>query len=326
MSVQPQSSASASNISYSHQTAAAPSSLPSHQLPQQQAQLQGGQLQGSALSQHHQYVQHGLPTHLDPAQAQPAAQSAQVPQAPQQTLGAHSSYFRQQDPYFHTPTPPVSASQSQEGPYGSFGQLSGQLTNQSSHLAGFGDYGYGQETQRVGRYLLLNSNTANVSHCSRTSTTRTTLRPVLLTGMLLDTTRSKACQVPLSNLTELRVCLPLTLSPRSSCLSRRKRAIKRSPSDSSKVTRPLYPRTITPHSRKASTMAPRTILDTPSSLLNILLYSRDLQDPSLLRRLLRSRRLALCSRSHRMAKACTISSTLPVLTVTWIINTVMDRV
>ena len=54
-------------------------------------------------------------------------------------------------PYFHTPTPPVSA-QTQESPYGTFGQLGNQLGHQAqgSHLGGFGggDYGYG-ESQRV---------------------------------------------------------------------------------------------------------------------------------------------------------------------------------
>ncbi len=146
VSVQPQSSASTSNISsYAHQGTAAPPSLPSHQLPQQQSQSQG-----LLTQQHQQYVQHGIPTHLDQQPTQPP----QVAPATQQNAGGHSSYFRQQEaPYFHTPTPPVSASQTQDGPYGSFGQLSGQLghQNQASHLGGFGgaDYQYGGESQRV---------------------------------------------------------------------------------------------------------------------------------------------------------------------------------
>ncbi|EKM52574.1 uncharacterized protein PHACADRAFT_176595 [Phanerochaete carnosa HHB-10118-sp] len=146
VSAQPQSSASASNISsYSHSIPAAPPSLPSQQHPQQPAQSQG-----LLSQQHQQYSQHGLASHLDQNHA--AAQSPHAAPAPQQSLGGHSSYFRQQEPpYFHTATPPVSASQSQDGPYGSFGQLSGQLghQNQSSHLGGFGggDYPYG-ENQR----------------------------------------------------------------------------------------------------------------------------------------------------------------------------------
>lgn len=140
---QPQSSVSTSNISYSHHIPTGPGSLPSHQHPQQ------SQTQSNLLSQQHQQYSQ-LSSHLDQnAQAAPSPHAAP---APQQGLGGHASYFRSQEqPYFHTPTPPVSASQSQEAPYGSFGQLSGQLGHQSqgSHLSGFaGDYAYG-ENQRV---------------------------------------------------------------------------------------------------------------------------------------------------------------------------------
>ena len=131
-------------------------SLPSQQQLPQQAQSQS---QNGLLSHAQQYSQHGLPTHLETAHAQPAAQSPQATQTPQQSVGGHSSYFRQQEPpYFHTPTPPVSATQSQEGPYGSFGQLSGHLghQSQSSHLGGFSgqDYQYSGDSQRVSRIPL----------------------------------------------------------------------------------------------------------------------------------------------------------------------------
>lgn len=112
------------------------------QIPQNQTQVH---------SQHHQYVQHGLPTHLDPMQNQASTQLPQTSQ--QQSIGGPASYFRQPDaPYFHTPTPP--AGQSQDGPYGAFGQLGQQVQHQAqaSHLGGgFGanDYGY-NDTQRVG--------------------------------------------------------------------------------------------------------------------------------------------------------------------------------
>jgi hypothetical protein len=71
----------------------------------------------------------------------------------------HSNYFRPTEtvsnpPYFHTPTPP--AAQSQESPYGSFGQLAGQGQHQpGSHHGSFGssDYGY-TENQRVRSSLI----------------------------------------------------------------------------------------------------------------------------------------------------------------------------
>ncbi|KAL4253810.1 RNA polymerase II degradation factor 1 [Abortiporus biennis] len=128
-------------------TSSSQQSLTSHQLAQPQSQIQS--------QQHHQYIQHGLPTHLESQPAQ-TTQSPQVAPASQQQnvgLSGHSSYFRQPEaPYFHTPTPPVSATQSQESPYGSFGQLGNQLGHQTqgSHLSGFGaqEYGYG-DNQRT---------------------------------------------------------------------------------------------------------------------------------------------------------------------------------
>ena len=109
------------------------------------------QVQQSHVTQH-SYAQLGLPTHIDPSQSQHPT--------PQQALqtGPHSNYFRQTEtvsnpPYFHTPTPP--APQSQDSPYGSFGQLSGQGQHQpSSHHGSFGgsDYGY-SENQRVKAFL-----------------------------------------------------------------------------------------------------------------------------------------------------------------------------
>ena len=125
-----------------------------HQQPQQlhQQPPHPQQLPPQAQQSHatqHSYAQLGLPTHIDPSQ------QTQHP-APQQALqsGPHSNYFRQTEtvsnpPYFHTPTPPVP--QSQDSPYGSFGQLSGQGQHQpSSHHGSFGgsDYGY-SENQRV---------------------------------------------------------------------------------------------------------------------------------------------------------------------------------
>ncbi|KAH8079801.1 hypothetical protein BXZ70DRAFT_911017 [Cristinia sonorae] len=82
----------------------------------------------------------------------------QSPQGQQQQNVAH--FFRQQEaqaPYFHAPITPVPSTQSQESPYGSFGQLGGQLGAnqiahqiQASHLSGFnqGEYGYA-DNQRM---------------------------------------------------------------------------------------------------------------------------------------------------------------------------------
>ncbi|KAF9815650.1 hypothetical protein IEO21_04440 [Rhodonia placenta] len=144
-SLQSPTPASASMSQFSHQSqASSQQTLSSHQLPQ-------GQIQ-SHLHNQHQYVQHGLPTHLDPTQTQPQLSSA-VPQASQQQ-SISPSYFRQPEaPYFHTPTPP--AGQSQDTPYGSFGQLSQQVQHQAqaSHLGAFSgnDYGY-SENQRQNFY------------------------------------------------------------------------------------------------------------------------------------------------------------------------------
>ncbi|KAJ8468465.1 hypothetical protein ONZ51_g9633 [Trametes cubensis] len=80
---------------------------------------------------------------------------ASMPQQQQQptqaqNIGGPSSYFRQPEaPYFHAPTPPVG--QTQDSPYGSFGQLGQQVQHQGqgSHLGNFSgaEYGYG-ESQR----------------------------------------------------------------------------------------------------------------------------------------------------------------------------------
>lgn len=69
-----------------------------------------------------------------------------------QSLGGHSSYFRQpgQQDFFIAPTPP--AGQAQESPYGSFAPLTQQLSHQAqgSHLGGFSSdhFGY-NDNQRV---------------------------------------------------------------------------------------------------------------------------------------------------------------------------------
>ncbi|PPQ98655.1 hypothetical protein CVT24_004153 [Panaeolus cyanescens] len=125
-----------------------PHHQPPHQAQQQQQQQQHIQhlpqqlQQNHAAAAHHSYSQHGLPSHIDPAQpVQSAAQHQTLPSA------THTSYFRQTDstgPYFHTPTPP--SAQAQDSQYGSFGQLGGQAQHQqSSHLGGFNasDYSYG---------------------------------------------------------------------------------------------------------------------------------------------------------------------------------------
>ncbi|EIW56556.1 uncharacterized protein TRAVEDRAFT_38481 [Trametes versicolor FP-101664 SS1] len=138
------SSTSTSAISpYSQQSQAiSQQSLASHQSQQPPAQS------------HHAYAQHGLGAHLEQQQQQQqhVAPQPQQPQATQaQNLGGGpSSYFRQPEaPYFHAPTPP--AGQSQDSPYGSFGQLNQQVQHQAqgSHLGNFGgaDYGYG-DSQR----------------------------------------------------------------------------------------------------------------------------------------------------------------------------------
>lgn len=158
---QSQTSSTANISSYSHQPAQAlsqqqPSLASHHAQHQQQQQQQQSPLHAPQHQQH--YVQHSLPTHVDTAPTAQQPHSAQSPQAQPQQNAAHSSFFRQQEaPYFHAPTPPVSASQSQDSPYGSFGQLSGQLggnqiahQTQASHLSGFGqgEYGY-DNNQRV---------------------------------------------------------------------------------------------------------------------------------------------------------------------------------
>ncbi|KAJ7222485.1 hypothetical protein GGX14DRAFT_663933 [Mycena pura] len=117
---------------------------------QQQLQLQQQQQQHQHLPQQshtqHQYSQHGLPTHIDPSQPQATPQH--------QASSAHSSYFRNEptpatsSPYFHAPTPP--AGQTQDTPYGAFGQLGGQGQHQQGgHLSGFTqDYSHAADIQR----------------------------------------------------------------------------------------------------------------------------------------------------------------------------------
>ncbi|KAJ7058295.1 hypothetical protein C8F01DRAFT_1305832 [Mycena amicta] len=99
--------------------------VPPHlQLQQQQQQQQ---------SHSHQYSQHGLPTHIDPSQPNPQLQAAPA--------AASSPYF-----HWHAPTPP--AGQTQDTPYGAFGQLGGQGQHQQGgHISGFGQ-DYAHDNQR----------------------------------------------------------------------------------------------------------------------------------------------------------------------------------
>ena len=129
-----------------------------HQSQQQQPQSQPPQQQQVSPPSHnnhqqpphqslqHQYAQHGLPTHLDPAQTQ-----HQSP-VPQQQVP--SSFYRQpeaQGPYFHAGagTPPTS--QAQDSPYAAFGQLNqqGGPVSQLGAFSGGADYGYAETQQRV---------------------------------------------------------------------------------------------------------------------------------------------------------------------------------
>ncbi|KAH9922339.1 uncharacterized protein BXZ73DRAFT_104158 [Epithele typhae] len=91
------------------------------------------------------HLPYGLQTHLEQVQSQQQHSTPQQQQQQQQPAqGGPSSYFRQAEaPYFHTPTPP--AGQSQESPYGAFGQQLGQHQGQGQHLGNFSqDYGYSQ--------------------------------------------------------------------------------------------------------------------------------------------------------------------------------------
>jgi hypothetical protein len=124
---------------------------PQPQPPQQQQQVSPSSLSNHQQTPHqslqHQYAQHGLPTHLDPAQAQ-----HQSP-LPQQQVP--SSFYRQpeaQGPYFHAGagTPPTT--QTQDSPYGAFGQLGQQgPVSQLGAFAG-AEYGYGDNQQRVSHF------------------------------------------------------------------------------------------------------------------------------------------------------------------------------
>ncbi|KAI0351591.1 hypothetical protein OH77DRAFT_1506392 [Trametes cingulata] len=140
----PSSSSTSALSPYSQQSQSiSQQSLASHQSQQPQAQS------------HHTYG-HGLPAHLDqvqqPQHSTPVSQPQQQQPAQAQNIGGGpSSYFRQPEaPYFHAPTPPA-GQQSQDSPYGSFGQLGQQVQHQAqgSHLGNFGgaDYGYG-DSQR----------------------------------------------------------------------------------------------------------------------------------------------------------------------------------
>ncbi|KAJ6463342.1 hypothetical protein C8R45DRAFT_1080321 [Mycena sanguinolenta] len=117
------------------------------QLQQQQQQQQQHQHLPHQSHTQHQYAQHGLPTHIDPSQQS-------TPQ--HQPASAHSSYFRNEtasasSPYFHTPTPP--AGQTQDTPYGAFGQLGAQGQHQQGgHLGGFGQQDYGHAENQRGFY------------------------------------------------------------------------------------------------------------------------------------------------------------------------------
>ncbi|KAF8172832.1 hypothetical protein K438DRAFT_175917 [Mycena galopus ATCC 62051] len=122
-----------------------------HQQQQQQQQAQQQQQQQHLPQQshaQHQYAQHGLPTHIDPSQQQ---------STPQHQPASHSSFFRSEptpaaaSPYFHTPTPP--AGQTQDTPYGAFGQLGAQGQHQQgAHLSGFSQQDYGHADNQRGFY------------------------------------------------------------------------------------------------------------------------------------------------------------------------------
>jgi hypothetical protein len=144
----PSQSSSSSSISspisssFSQSQVASQQSLANHHPPQHQHHL----AHQNQTPVHAQYMQHGLPTHLDPAQnqLQHSSHAPHAPQAQQQLTSASTghSYFRQPEaPYFHTPTPPAGQ---QDSPYGTFGQIGQQMQHQSqgSH-GGFGaEYGY----------------------------------------------------------------------------------------------------------------------------------------------------------------------------------------
>lgn len=255
-SLQSPTPASASMSQFSHQSqASSQQTLSSHQLPQ-------GQIQ-SHLHNQHQYVQHGLPTHLDPTQTQPQLSSA-VPQASQQQ-SISPSYFRQPEaPYFHTPTPP--AGQSQDTPYGSFGQLSQQVQHQAqaSHLGAFSgnDYGY-SENQRVCPLSSLSQINMNLIVVrSRISTIRTLGQvPSATVAFWVVMTTLKVSPLGNSSLTVHLAFLPLIPSHRSKSLPLHRLEVRHSP-----VLARVHSRATLPHclttipTRKTSTTAHRTTL------------------------------------------------------------------
>ncbi|TFY56438.1 hypothetical protein EVG20_g8922 [Dentipellis fragilis] len=132
--------ASSSISPFPHQTqqqqAVSPPSLAGHHQP---LQAQTAQSQSQLpTSQHHQYAQHGLPTHLDPqSQVQHSPHLAQAAQ-PQ---SAHSSYFRQPEaPYFHAATPPAGQAQESPADYG-YGDNQRNLYDSYGQQTGFGNRG-----------------------------------------------------------------------------------------------------------------------------------------------------------------------------------------
>jgi hypothetical protein len=129
-------------------------------------------------------MQHGLPTHLDPAQNQ-LQHSPHAPQAQQQLTNAsagHSSYFRQPEaPYFHTPTPPAGQ---QDSPYGTFGQIGQQMQHQSqgSHGGFNTDYGYNDNRNvSCSTVYKCKMTSSLITSFNRTFTTPTLVKPDLAT-------------------------------------------------------------------------------------------------------------------------------------------------
>ena len=140
--------------SYPHQSQQQQPQQPQPQPPQQQQvspPSHSNHQQPPHQSLQHQYSQHGLPTHLDPAQTQ-----HQSP-LPQQQVP--TSFYRQpeaQGPYFHTGAGTPPASQAQDSSYAAFGQLNqqGGPVSQLGSFGGGADYGYSDTQQRVSHSAL----------------------------------------------------------------------------------------------------------------------------------------------------------------------------
>lgn len=304
-----QSTPATSSISpYSHQSQALPQqSLSNHQLPQNQPQIH---------SQQHQYVQHGLPTHLDPAQSH-VQHPPSLPHASQQQNITSPSYFRQPEaPYFHTPTPP--AGQAQESPYGTFGQLGQQLQHQGqgSHLGSFGggEYGYG-ENQRVWSFTK-ESQSVPYFTVYRISTIRIPARLDSEIAMSSATTRSRVFLEHSNNRMLLQAYPPRTLSRRNNFLHRLRPEVRHNPVQAKDPSKAILPPclTTTPIHRINTTVL-HTILVTPSH--SHLSSTRPSSRPVLLDRnplplQRRSKVPVLSNRSRPMGRVCTVSSTLPV--------------